>query len=227
MRSLYVCLALAGCAQAKSTDGDDEPVDAAVVRTDASPQLTDGSPQPIVDAPPGPCTTSTVNILDNSSFDGTPAGVDWNATPIDPAYPLVTNAVEGVPAQSATYRAWLGGFEQSASTNKDVMYQDVAIPATTTRLELKGYFDLRTGETTAGIYDRATVELTTTTNTQLELVRALDDNGATTLWTPFSKVFTGSYAGMTVRVRLSSASDIVDPTSFYFDTFELLATVCQ
>ncbi len=204
--------------------GDDtEDVDASVRRdTGVSGDATDP-----VDAPPGPCVTMTKNLLRNSSFETTPAGVDWNATPIDAAYPIVTNDPGGVPAQSPAYRAWMGGLEVSAAINKDVMYQDVAVPAMTTKLEVKGFYDLRTGEIGSNVYDRGTVELTSMTNTQLELVKALDDNGATTAWTPFNKLFTGNYSGMTVRLRFSTASDSLDATSFFFDTLELNATFCQ
>lgn len=224
MRVLYVCLALGGCAQATSTPADDAgPIDASV-RRDGSQSLTD-APGSTSDAPPGPCTTMTKNLLRNSNFDTTPAGTDWNATPINSTYPIVTNDPGGVPAQSPVYRAWMGGLAQSGAT--DVLYQDVTVPPMTTKLELKGFYDLRTSEVGTNIYDRATVELTSVTNTQLELIKALDDNGATTAWTAFNKVFTGSYSGMTVRLRFSTASDSLDPTSFFFDTLALDATFCQ
>ncbi len=224
MRLLLGCLALAGCAQASSMRGDDtEDIDASVRRDVGT---TSGDALVIIDAQ-GPCVTMTKNLLRNGTFETTPAGTDWNATPIDASYPIVTSDAGGVPAQSPAYRAWMAGIEESAATNKDVMYQDITVPAMTTKLEFKGYYDLRTGEIGTNIYDRATVELTSTTNTQLELIKALDDNGATTAWTPFNKLFTGDYSGMTVRLRFSTASDSLDATSFFFDTLELNATFCQ
>ena len=222
MRLVFVCLALVGCAQASGTPGDDtEDVDASVQR-DGS--IGDASN---IDAPPGPCVNMTKNLLRNGTFETTPAGVDWNATPIDATLPIVTNEAGGVAAQSPAYRAWMAGLEVPATTNKDVLYQDVAVPPMTTKLELKGSYEVRTGETGTNIYDRATVELTSTTNTQLELIKAIDDNGATTAWTPFNKLFTGAYSGMTVRLRFSTASDSLDATSFFFDSLELNATFCQ
>ncbi len=225
MRLLYVCLALGGCAQASSHRGDDTSgeIDASV-RIDGSVLLTDASN---VDAPPGPCTNMTKNLLRNGNFETTPAGTDWQATPIDSTYPVVTSDPGGVAAQSPAYRAWMGGLEVAAASNKDVLYQDVTVPPMTTKLELKGYYDVRTGEITSGIYDRGTIELASATNTQLELVKALDDNAPTTAWTAFNKVFTGSYSNMTVRLRFSTASDSTQPTSFFFDTLELNATFCQ
>jgi len=228
MRSLLVSLVgvVTACAQAGSGEPRVGDIDASV-RSDSSISLTDSSVTPPVDAPPAGCTTMTKNMLRNDKLDGTPAGVDWQSTPIDAAYPIITGDAGGVAAQSGTIRAWMGGLERSASLNKDALYQDVVIPAMTTKLEFKGFYDVRTGELDGSVYDRATVELTTTTNTQLELVKALDDNGATTAWTAFTKTFTSQYSGMTVRLRFSTASDSLDPTSFFFDTLELNATFCQ
>lgn len=221
MRSLYVCLVLAGCAQATSRPDDTE-VDASVTRTDSSMPADAND----IDASTG-CVTMTKNLLRNGNFDTTPAGVDWNATPIDSNYPIVTSDAGGIAAHSTAYRAWMGGLERPAAANKDVMYQDVTLPAMVTALEFKGYYELRTGEIGTAVYDRATVELATSANVQLELIKAFDDNGATTAWTLFTKTFTGDYSGQIVRLRLSTASDSLDPTSFFFDTFELNATFCQ
>ena len=227
MRSLYVCLVLAGCAQASVNPGDDtQEVYASVVRTDGSVTPTDSGSD--VDAMgSGGCVTMTKNMLRNGNFESTPAGVDWNAQPIDNAFPIVTSDAGGVAAQSPAYRAWMGGLERTAAANKDVMYQDVTLPAMVSKLEFKGYYEIRTGEIGTSVYDRATVELSTSANVQLELIKAFDDNGATTAWTLFTKTFTGTYSGQIVRVRLSTASDSLDPTSFFFDTFELNATYCQ
>lgn len=227
MRSLYVCLVLAGCAKGTSGGGGGGDIDASV-RRDSTTVPTDSSMTMGTDASMG-CTTMTKNMLRNGNYDATPAGVDWVGQPIDAAAPIVTDEAGGVAAKSGTFRAWMGGYEQSSSTNKDSLYQDVTIPAMTTKLEFKGFYDLRTGENPldTNIYDRATIELVTATNTQLELVKALDDNNPTTTYTSFSKLFTGSYSGQTVRLRFSTTSDIIDATSVFFEDIELNATFCQ
>ena len=78
MRLLYVCLAIGGCASAGSNPGgggDDDGGDIdASVRSDSSSNLTDASITPTVDAPPGPCTVVTKNLLKNPAFEVTPAG---------------------------------------------------------------------------------------------------------------------------------------------------------
>jgi hypothetical protein len=56
-------------------------------------------------------------------------------------------------------------------------------------------------------------------------VLSVSDAGATSGWTSFSRTFTGSYAGQTVRIRLRSTNDSSSATSFYFDTLALQATV--
>jgi len=230
MRSLYVCLALVGCAQARQgEDRSGDGIDASMVVSDSAVVHTDSSMSGGTDASMGSggCTTMTKNMLRNFNFDATPAGADWQQTPIVAGSPIVTDEAGGIAAKSGAFRAWMGGYEQSSSTNKDVLYQDVVIPAMTTKLEFKGFYEVRTGELDSNIYDRATIELTNNGNTQLELIKALDDNGATTAWTAFNKLFTGNYSGMTVRLRFSTASDILDATSFFFEDLELNATFCQ
>lgn len=226
MRWLYFALALAGCAQADTPRVE---VDAAVQQQrDAS--VTTLADAAVVAPPDGPtptCTMVTQNLLMNGSFDATPAGTGWIAAPIDSTYPIVTNDAGGVPGQSGAYRAWMGGLERPVASNKDSLYQEVAIPATTTTLVFNGYYDVRSVEGDANVYDRATIELVTTTNTQLQLIKSLDDNGETTAWTQVTQPITANVAGQTVRLRFTTASDPYDVTSFFFDTIELVATYCQ
>lgn len=221
MRSLYVVLvAAAGCAQAGSVERAQP--DASVSR-DGS--LFDSS----VGGGDAPCTVQTTNILTNGNFDAGSTG--WTVTPVISGDPIInTQAGDGgaLAPQTPTYRAWMGGVEQAPSTNKDTMYQDVAIPASTTALEITGYYEVRTAETDATAYDKADVELVTTTGTtQLELITHLDDNGPTTSWTMFQKTIAANVAGTTVRLKFSSAGDGLYPTSFYYDSIALDATYCQ
>ncbi len=224
MRRLYLILALGcavGCARGAVTEEREGDVDAAVPRTDAS-QLVDAS----VTAPDsGACTTVTRNLLTNGNYEGGIA--PWVEQRIDAGYPLVTNSAGPTGAQSGTYRAWLAGVATTPASNKDSLYQEVAIPATTTTLVLKGYFEVRSEETTTPVYDRATVELMSTTNTQLQLLRSLDDNGKTTAWQALNVPITANVKGQTVRLKLSTASDATQATSFLFDTLSLEATHCQ
>jgi len=167
----------------------------------------------------------TQNLLKNASFEDTPPGTMWVEARIDASIPLVTDASNGVAAHTPALRAWLGGFAQAAP-NTDSLFQDVTIPASTTQLVFKGFYEVRTQETQQLAFDAATVELLSTTNTQLQLLVSLDNRSATTAWTQMMQPITASVAGQTVRLRFRSNSDAIQPTSFFFDTLELNATYC-
>lgn len=239
MRPLAALL-LVSCAQGHSigvpVDGDitASPLDSGVdakVPVDA-PRLVDAKPvdaKPI-DAPPDAyeCVVMTRQLLANPVFDLTPAGVDWVLQNINNAYPLITDQ-DGVVEHSAPYKAWLGGFvaPNVGGSVTDVLYQDVAIPANTTMLQLTGYYEVRSGESGTTPYDTAQVALIQTNGTPIETALALSNAGKTTAWTAFNKTFTSNLSGQTVRLRFTSTSDDSFATSFYFDTLALTATYCQ
>jgi hypothetical protein len=231
MRLQYVAFALAlvGCARADGQQQGVTVADGGVDDPDASGGSDSGGHVPD-DAPSSSgtdsgtgCTVVTTDLLVNGSFDGTGG---WTEQPIDSAYPIITADPGPVTAQSGTNRAWMGGFEEAATDN---LYQDVAIPASTTMLVLTGFYELRTDEYISGTYDTGAVEITTTGGTPLELVKALDDDHATTTWTPLDHTFTNlaMMKGITVRLHLTTTSDSSDVTSFFFDTLHLNATYCQ
>lgn len=172
---------------------------------------------------PGPCTNMTVNLLQNANFDTLPEATGWTETRIQNE-PIV-RADGTITAQSGTERAWLGGVAASAAT--DSLTQDIVVPASATNIGFTGYYDVRTGETGTTVYDSAKVELLTTGGTVLESIKSFSNAAPTTAWTAFNKTFTSNVAGMTVRLRLTSTNDIINATSFYFDTFAVNATVCQ
>lgn len=229
-RGLIAALALVGgCASAGSSPGNPPDAGSGTSMPDAGTTPVDAPSTPVdaptvtpPDAPPAGCTMVTRNLLVNGSFDTAPVGMGWTETPIDPMYPIVT--ADGTLVQSAPNKAWMGGFEQVAT---DVLYQDIAIPASTTTLALGGYYEIRTGELPFLAYDSAKVQLTTTSNAVLQTVLDLDNLDSTTAWTPFTVGFATTYAGQTIRVRLTTTSDATDATSFYFDTLTLTATYCE
>lgn len=249
MKRAFAAVVLAGCASGSAAqqqqdapasggpdakvflDGNieghpDAPADAAP-HIDAPPDAhPDARP---IDAPPDACVPQTTELLANPVFDLTPAGTSWNQTPIDPAYPPITS--DGFAAQTAPYKAWMGGFDgQSKSMNSvtDVVYQDVTVPAGTTALVLTGYYVVGTNETsTTTVFDTASLDLLQTNGTPIENVMAptnLTVTGST--WTAFTHNFTHLPAGQTVRLRITSTNDITNVTNFFFDTFSLKATHC-
>lgn len=248
MRALAAIL-LVGCASGQSVtpiaDADltTPPVDSAVdldgAVTPVDAKVTPPADAKPIDAPPAQpmpdayqCQVMTRQLLVNPVFDLTPAGTGWVLQNIDNAYPVVTDQ-DGVPEQSAPYKAWLGGFtgqEKGVTSVTDSLYQDITIPAGTTKIVLTGFYEVRTAETAATAFDTAQLALVQTNGTQIELVTSVSNLNATTAWTAINHTFATNVAalsGQTVRLRMTSTNDIIDVSSFYFDTLALTATYCQ
>ncbi|MDB4956913.1 MAG: peptidase and in kexin sedolisin [Myxococcales bacterium] len=205
-----------GCASAGKDTGRN-------TGTDSGIQLLDSGPGydsvPLRDAPPG-CVMQTQELLVNGNFDSAPLGTGW--TQSDPS--LVTSA-DGVAEQSAPNKGWLGG----VTSGTDLLYQDVAIPASTTALAISGFFDVRSAEDPndpLGPYDFGRAELVTTGGTLIDTIGTYDDSKPQAAWVALSHTFTANVAGQTVRLRFTSTNDGINPTSFYFDTLSLRATIC-
>lgn len=219
---------VSGCASAGSAL-DEQRVDASVAADAPNTPTVDAPITPAIDAPitpaidaPPACTVTTTNLLANPSFDMTPIGMGWVQAPIDPMYPIIT--ADGTLVQSAPNKAWMAGLAR-ANAN-DTLYQDVTVPAGTTALALTGFYEVRTQEP-FGVYDRAKIELVQTGGTLIQQAFAKDNSNPTTAWTAIQFTFAAPYAGQTVRLRLSTASDSTDATSFFFDSLALTATSCQ
>ncbi len=169
------------------------------------------------------CTTMVLQRLTNPAFDLTPMGTGWVQTPFNAAYPIITDQ-DGLAEHTAPYKAWLGGWDEPAT---DAMYQDIAIPAGTTQLTLRGQYAVSTSETGTSVYDTCNVELRNTSGGLLQSVMALSNRTTTTGWTAFQLTFSSPHAGQTVRLHFRSSSDISLATAFFFDSLALDATVCQ
>ncbi|HUJ60593.1 MAG TPA: hypothetical protein VLX92_18960 [Kofleriaceae bacterium] len=246
MKSGLVVIALAGCASGTTPFGasDASPPGADAPAIDARPPADaarpidarpiDAPPPPIdaarlADAPPDACVPVMTQLLANPAFDLAPVGTGWTQVPIDPQYPLVTNG--GIPVQSAPYYAWLGGLtgeDEDQDTVTDQLYQDVAVPAGTTDLVITGFRAVGTDETTTTtVYDTGSLDLTRTDGSPIENVLALSNLTATGgTFVAFSHTFTADVAGQTVRLRMTTTNDIINVTSFWFDTLVLTATHC-
>ena len=172
---------------------------------------------------PGPCTPMMVNLLTNGNFETMPLATGWTETRIQNEPIVRTDGT--IVAQSGTVRAWLGGVTGAAAT--DALVQDFMVPASATNIGITGFYDVRTGETGATVYDTGKIELLTTGGTVLEAIQSFSNATPTTAWTAINKTFTSNIAGMTVRLRMTTTNDIINATSFYFDTLAVNATVCQ
>jgi len=256
MRALAALVLFAGCAQgsrAATSDGDigqpldgtiEQPVDSAIDAhvnppADGPPMvdaMVDAKP---IDAPPMPdamqdayvCTVMTRQLLLNPVFDLTPRGANW-VEQADSGLDIITDEPPFV-AQTAPYKAWLGGYTgmdigQPSAT--DQLHQDVAIPAGTTQLVLTGYYAVGTQETTTTtVYDTGQLALVQTNGTPIEVVLSLSNLTTVGAWTPINKTFANpaGLSGQTVRLRMTATNDISFASNFFFDSFALTATYCQ
>jgi hypothetical protein len=243
MKRVTFVVLLMGCASGRAND--QAAIDADLGHPSDAKIWLDGRIEPQVDAamhPPSDasvdapkpldayvCTVHTQQLLLNPALDLAPAGTNWVMQNIDNTYPVVTG--DGVlAAQSAPYKAWMGGItgdDIGGTTATDVLYQDVHVPVGTTSLVFTGNYDVRTSETGSTVYDRADVSLLKTDGTPLETIKTFDNAAPTTAWTAFTKTFAGNYSNQNVRLRFTTTNDIINATSFYFDTFALTATYCQ
>ncbi|HEY3806199.1 MAG TPA: hypothetical protein VGL61_26530, partial [Kofleriaceae bacterium] len=131
--------------------------------------------------------------------------------------------------QTPSYMAWLGGVDgQDEHTDNnlvDSIYQDVTVPAGTTKVVLTGYYDVATEESGSTVYDRGSLSIMQN-GTVLETVLSLTNATPTADWTAINYTLTHDVAGQTIRVFMTSSNDVTNPTSFYFDSFVLTATYC-
>jgi hypothetical protein len=217
MRQLWLLVAVAGCATATEPSAT---VDAPMGSVDA-PRVD----APIqIDAPTG-CTMMTSNLLMNPAFEMTATG--WMQTLIDGE--AIVRADGPVAAHSPTMKAWLGGVlgEILGPPAQDAIWQDIAIPSSTTMVRITGMYDVRTTETSTGTaFDTATLALVTTANAPLESILALSNLTPKTTWTAIDHPVSAAVAGMTIRLRMASSNDFTSSSSFYFDSLAVMATFC-
>jgi hypothetical protein len=187
------------------------------------PDAAPGAPDAAPGAPDAaPCTDTVVQLLTNANFDSGPGG-GW----VEQSMYALINPAAGLPAaippQSGTHAVWMGG--DYLTTDK--LYQDVAVPAGATNLELVGYRWIASEETGATPYDTVILQVRSTADATLETLATWSNVDKGTAWTAFTLPATGSYGGQTVRVYLESNTDSTLNTNFFFDTFALRVTVCQ
>lgn len=234
---LGMSLLLVGCATGAKNDGGDN-TDATDNPGDPDARATvdsagiDATPDARPDAmPDAACVPATVQLLANNAFDLAPVGTMWNQDLlIQPGYQLITDQ-DGVPEDTAPYKAWLGGFTDIDFPADDAMYQDIAIPASTTALTLTYKYQVATSETGGTAYDGAWIDLNDTTDTLLAEAQFMNNTMPTAAWVPMTYVVAdgviNQVAGGTLRLRISSSNDVSNPTSFYVDTMSLTADVCE
>jgi hypothetical protein len=177
----------------------------------------------------GPCVPVTTELLVNPAFDLTPVGTGWTEQPIQAGAPIIGNdPLTDIAPHTAPNEAWLGGFLATTTTYvNDELYQDVVVPAGTTKLVVTGRAAVYSNETTIFFaYDQAILELRRTNSSLIESVLSEDNLLAPMAWTSFTHTFAGDLSGQTVRLYFASQNDSTKVTNFYFDTLSLKATHC-
>ena len=253
MRVVLAVLFVVGCAQGGRTnlasDGDITPLDGTIEQpvdamadakppADAAPPVDAPPPidaAPPVDAPPAQmpdayqCTVMSRQLLVNPVLDLDANGTGWTQVNIDNMYPVIT--AQGFAAQTAPYKAWMGGFEAPlGQTVTDMLYQDVQVPMGTTMLRLTGYYAVGTQETGTTVYDTGQLALVQTNGTPIEVVLSLNNTTTTgSAWVAIDRSFANaaSLSGQTVRLRMISSNDDSFVTNYFFDSYALTATYCQ
>ncbi|MGE0545949.1 MAG: hypothetical protein AB7O24_07590 [Kofleriaceae bacterium] len=213
--------AAAGCATAGAGGEGENPgdTDASVKPPKDASQPIDG-PEPVM--PDAPCTTMTTQLLANPAFDLTPMGMAWTEEPFDPTIAIITSA--GPMAPSTPYKAWLGGYETTAT---DVMYQDVVLPNGTTMLTLSGSYAIGSLDSTTVAKDTTLVELLDG-GAQFATIMTFDNTMATTGWmTTMQSIPVSGRSGHTIRLRFTARCDASANTNFFFDSLSLTASHCQ
>lgn len=232
LRAIFLSLcscSLAACATAGEEPVD--PVDAAPdVIIDAPPDVVDAPPGTIdappgqvdsavpIDAPPPGCTD--MQLLQSPGFES--GGSGWTQEP-GGLLPLIGPPTGGVVAYDGISVATMG----FVILAHDELYQDVSIPAGTTRLELHGQRWIETSDGTGSVFDTLIVSIRNTANDNLATLRTWSNVDAGTAWAPFIEISPQPFAGQTIRLHFDAQNDFSGVTTFSLDFVELVAEVCQ
>jgi hypothetical protein len=167
------------------------------------------------------CTLQKVNLLANPGFDQ--GNVSWSQSSNPAGDQVIVNSGSNVQPQSGNYLVWLGGM----TSQQEEIEQTVAVPSDAIGLSVRGMIWIVTGENGVTFADSSNIELQDAlTNNVLRTYSNLE---ATTGWTAFEYGFaTGALeAGKSVTLRLTANNSAANPTSFYYDSLALEATVCR
>jgi hypothetical protein len=241
-RTALAAVLVAGCAASRPGGSPDappaEPVDAPAIvdarivpRPDARP-IDAAPPPPDARAPDSACAAE---LLGNGDFDSTivsASGKDispWMVVTQGAPRPFVVGTADElfsaafIQPQSGDFAAWLGG-------DNDVdhrLQQTVAFPANTTGARFRGAIQIRSDENPIPVNDRLRISLYDAAGTtEVELLAAFSEEDVTVGWTAVDVPVLGSYAGMTLQLRVAATTDSSKITSFFVDTLSVAATIC-
>ncbi len=151
------------------------------------------------------------NLLLNPGFES--GATNWTATS------GVIDNTAGLP-RTGSFEAFLDGF---GTTHTDSLFQQVAIPSTSTAAQLCYFLRITTAETsTTSQFDKLQVQLRNSANTVLTTLTTFSNLNAGAFST-YKQVChnVGSFAGQTVRAFFLGTEDSSLQTSFFIDDTSL------
>ena len=235
---LAACLLVGGCAAGRSAIDPPDAGAGADAKSFRDAAIIEQQPDARVIITPSDASADAAavvpvchdeQLLSNPVLDLNPSGMGWIQQNIDELAPIITGD-DGIAEHSPPFKAWMGGLEgydYGVNSVTDGLYQDVTIPANTTQVRLTGVYEVRTLEIDGFAYDTAQLALTQTDGTPFHVFKDLSNLTPTTAWTAIDQLAPANLAGQTIRIRITTTNDIIDATSFYFDTLALTATICQ
>ncbi len=150
-------------------------------------------------------------LLGNTGFE------TGTASPWVASTGVVTNSTSEA-AHAGTWKAWMDGY---GSAHTDTLYQQVAIPSTSTTATLTFWLHVDTAETsTTTAYDTLKVQIRNSSGTVLATLTTYSNLNAGTGYA--QKTFDlSAYKGQTIQVYLVGVEDATLQTSFVVDDFAL------
>jgi hypothetical protein len=153
------------------------------------------------------------NIVANPGFESGPAS--WSQSSTVEA-PLVYG--DGVYSHSGVGYGWLGG----VMNDIDVLAQDIAIPASASRVSLRFWYRISTSEDSSTPFDTLTVTVNDlASGVRLATLATLSNADASASWTHTPAYDLAAFRGRTVRVSFTATNDSSNETNFFLDDVSL------
>jgi hypothetical protein len=157
-------------------------------------------------------TIAGTNVLANPGFEAGSSG--WQQSSTTGFSIIYTN---GTNAHAGNGYAWLGGTVSST----DNLYQDVAIPANASQVQLRFWYRIATQEQLASDFDVLTITVESTSGTRLATLATFSNADASGSYQRAGPYDLSAYKGQAIRLHLTATNDFSNATSFYIDDVSL------
>jgi len=163
-----------------------------------------------------------VELLTNGNFDGA-THAPWivqsaQAQPLFLGWADPALAEAGVSPYSLDNLVMLG----LADSEVALLSQTVSVPASAISLKVSGFMRIVTNEDTSTVFDRAYAEFV-----GQPALLAWTNQNANTDWTAFAGSLSAvALQGQSATFRFRVTTDAGAPTSFYFDSVSVVASLC-